>query len=193
MKKLLALLSSVCFILAGCSAPAPEIKAKDILSLFGSDKTEVLQSLSLPNDLEEESNRDELLVFLPAESDEKEAALIFYNDVLMGIHYTFSDTNAAYTFAKELRPELDEVFGEKTTYPGVVSSSSAYFDDLTDSTQIQPIISYYEDWTPAVNEEQISKMLDGRETERVDARLTLTAYPEHGTEVKIRYMAIIKR
>ena len=194
MKKLFAVLTSLCLLLSGCQQASSEPSCKDILLLFGRDKADVLDSLPLHDDLNTETEHDEERITIHSDKNgSKETTLIFYNNVLMGVRYLFDDTQTAFAYAKEIRPEIDEVFGEKTTYPGIISSSSAYFDDISDATELQPVISYYEDWTPQTDETQISKMLDGREAERVDARLTFTVYPENGTEIKIRYSAIIKR
>jgi len=171
--------------------PLPSLTDRLFL-LFGQSEAEVLASLGQPAAVEtdERGKQRTLRIVFSEEEAPVSVHLVFYSDVFMAAEYAFDGHEAAYQYAKKCRAELEEALGEKTTYPGVISSSGGYFDDLTDESPLSEMHRYYEDWTPSIDEEIIRQMVGETPVSRVDLRMELSVYPEEYALVSMKYMAI---
>ena len=162
------------------------------LPLMGADKEKVLETLEVDAaqaEVTQRNQQEEYLLDFTLDDTAGKAVLIFYNDVFMGFQYQLTDWNTAYSYANQIRQELEQQYGEKTTYPGMVSSNKDYFDNITDVSQLKETVEYYEDWTPETDPEQMEKMV-GTDYSRIDVRFTLWTLPENTAYITVRYMAL---
>ena len=126
--------------------------------------------------------------------------LFFYNDILMAEETYFADLKKAYTFSKQYREDFQKNYGEKDTYPGVISSNTDYFDNITSVEYIKDNCIYYEDYTvsvsdkktdvPWLSKEKAEKMLGDRNYSRIDMRLELKVNNSSSSSVSVKYMVI---
>lgn len=119
--------------------------------------------------------------------------LVFYNDVLSGFEYEYDDVNIAYKEAERLRRDLELTFGEKTTYPGMVQTNKDYFDNVKNASELKNQYTYYEDWKVVFEDEKqenINKMLEGKEYSRIDIRFELSVVNENKAILSGRYIAL---
>ena len=119
--------------------------------------------------------------------------LIFYNDVLSGFEYEYDNVDVAYKEAERLRRDLELTFGEKNTYPGMTQTNKDYFDNIKDVSELKNQYTYYEDWPAAFDyqkEENINKMLDGKEYSRIDIHFELSVIDENKAILSTRYVAL---
>lgn len=203
MKRRICLLISLVFLMLSplpalaealqptATPPLPSLTDRLFL-LFGQSEAEVLASLGQPvaAETDERGEQRTLKISFSEEETPLSVNLVFYNDVFMAAEYAFDSHEAAYRHAMKCRTELEEALGEKTTYPDVRSGTSGYFDNLTDESSLEEMHRYYEDWTPAVEEEIIRQMIGDTPVSRVDLRMELSVYPEDYASVSMKYMAI---
>lgn len=166
---------------------------QSLLELMGKDKADVLESLGVGEEQAEvqtQGDQEEYTLDVPIAGKSYKATIAFYNDVFMAFEFVFDDINTAYQNAKKLRGSMETLFGEKTTYPDVVSNGSAYFDDVTDISEIKEQVTYYEDWTPATDSAQMEKMAGEREFSRIDMRFSMAVMKADYIVVGAKYTMI---
>lgn len=163
---------------------------------LGKYSSEVFDSLGLKEDqFEVQTEGQQKMYSLSAVVDGKDskASLIFYNDVLMGFQYFYNDTETAYNHAKEIRKEMENIYGAPTTYPLVSSTSSDRLDNLTSYSEIEIKdvgMRYYEDFTPEQDKDLEKRMLGDVPVNRLDLALQLSCMPNNNAFVTVRYQAI---
>ena len=119
--------------------------------------------------------------------------LVFYNDVLSGFEYEYDNVDVAYKEAERLRRDLELTFGEKTTYPGMVQTNKDYFDNIKNVSDLKNQYTYYEDWEAVFEDEKqenINKMLEGKDYSRIDIHFELSVIDENKAILSTRYVAL---
>jgi len=203
MKHKISLCLSILLLLCACipalaetaqpsAAPAPPSLTDRLFLLFGMDETAVLDALGQPVILETEEHRQQKTLHLHSGDDESAVSvrLIFYNGILMACEYSFDRHEAAYLYAQNCLASLETSLGEKTTYPGVTADMKGYLSELTDASQLEELFTYYEDWTPEVNEAAIRQMIGDIDYSRIDLRLELNIYPSEAAVVSMKYTVL---
>lgn len=165
-----------------------DLTTEKMLPLFGEDKNAVLEKLGINVDNAIRTKTDMQEEWYVDGSDSFKVCLIFYNDVFMGYKYLFNDWQEAFEYAVSAREDVGEILGEKTTYPGLPDESK--FDNIKDYTELEEMMTVYEDWTPETNEEQMKKMLGDREAERIDIRFELSVLPQNMATLTVRYQVL---
>lgn len=119
--------------------------------------------------------------------------LVFYNDVLSGFEYEYDNVDVAYKEAERLRRDLELTFGEKTTYPVMVQTNKDYFDNIKDVSELKKQYTYYEDWEVVFEDEKqenINKMLEGKDYSRIDIHFELSVVDENKAIVSAKCIAL---
>lgn len=160
--------------------------------LFGSEEAVVLDALKNPIVSETAERHAQKTLTLSCADDDSlvSASLTFYNGVLMACEYAFNSSEAAYLFAQDALTDLESSIGEKTTYPGVIADRRGCLSELTDASELQELFTYYEDWTPEVDEAVIRQLVGETPVSRIDLRLELSILPADTAVVSMKYMAI---
>lgn len=164
---------SFCLPLCGCSNGAENTQkhineASTISQLLGAEKQVFLDTLKLdidtdmqpytyPQDIgDSDSGKQTYRLTEPFTYEGKDAIveIDFQNDICCRIGFLFNSANdknqvndgyweAAYNYAKDLREEFGEIYGETDSYPGMSSN----FDNISSYEQIvQAPGSYHEEW-----------------------------------------------
>jgi len=125
-------------------------------------------------------------------NDVKSMNLIFYNDVMAGFEYEYHNLEAAYEYAVKLRKDLEMTYGEKSTYP-TTATNKACFDTLKSVSDMKSHYTYYEDWNAVFEgkkQENINKMLEGKNHSRIDIHFELSVIDENKAIVSTKYIAL---
>lgn len=164
------------------------------LGLLGMNKEAVMNYLeALKFITPDVSGNQETYTEYVNENDVKVMNLIFYNDIVAGFEYEYHNLEAAYDFATFLRKDLEMTFGEKSTYPGMIQSNKDYFDNVKDVSELKNQYTYYEDWPAAFDyqkEENINKMLEGKDYSRIDIHFELSVIDENKAILSTRYVVL---
>ena len=84
-------------------------------------------------------------------------------------------------------------FGQKATYPGMVQTNKDYFDNVKGVPELKNQYTYYEDWNAVFEgqkQENIEKMLAGRDYSRIELHFVLSVLDENKAIVSARYIAL---
>ena len=163
-------------------------------ALIGEDKDTVinyLEALKVVNP--DVSGNQETYTEYVNGNDVKVMNLTFYNGVMSGFEYEYHNLNSAYEFASYLREELEMTFGEKDTYPEMLHKNKDSFDNVKNVSELKNQYTYYEDWTmyfEGDEQENIDKMLDGRDCSRIDMRFELSVIDENKAIVSVKYIVV---
>lgn len=126
-------------------------------------------------------------------NDVKAMNLIFYNDVMTGFEYEYHNLEAAYEYAVKLRKDLEMTYGEKSTYPTTTPKDKDCFDTLKSFSELKNHYTYYEDWEAVFEgekQENINKMLEGKDYSRIDIHFELSVIDENKATVSTKYVAL---
>lgn len=164
------------------------------LGLLGEDRETVINYLkALEFVAPDVSGKQETYTEYIDGNDVKVMSLIFYNGVMAGFEYEYHNLEAAYEFAAFLRRELEMTFGEKATYPGMAQTNKDYFDNVKGVSELKNQYTYYEDWNAVFEgqkQENIEKMLAGRDYSRIELHFALSVLDENKAIVSARYIAL---
>jgi len=161
--------------------------------LLGEDKETVLNYLEALQSVKPDvSGNQEIYTEYVKENGIESMNMILYNNIVAGFEYEYYNLQNAYDFAKHLRKDLELTYGEKTTYPGIVQTNRDYFDNVKDISELKSQYTYYEDWTAVFEgekQENINKMLSGKDSSKIDIRFELNVIDTSRTTVSVRYIA----
>lgn len=172
------------------------------LRFIALDKDDVEKNYTFADAKTSIRGNQEIYTFSYEEGDVSSLYMTFYNNVLVECRYDFKEIETAYAFAKTLRDDMERVFGQKTTYPGMIMSYGDYFDNIKDTSLIKNGFKYFEDWTlagaqiqmkhhegwkPYLTDEKIIKKITGdREYGRIDLSLVLDVVSESMVSVCVK-------
>lgn len=186
---------------AGCSYSVVNRKNdepfsfKSLNSLLGKEKEEVLQALKIDPEADAEvktvgEKQETFTVKQPIEIEGKDCriSISFYNDIFMAFDYAFDDIDSGYGYAKRIREEAEDIYGEPATYPILENR----LDNLKSAKDINPSdtgADFYEEWNIQVDQELLERLLEGKKTDRVTLVVSLWCAPNSTSVVSVKYQA----
>ena len=199
---LIALLGVGCLSSSVGSKGSSSFEFKNINSLMGKDKEEVFKTLKTDPEKDvtvdnlDAEERFKINESMKINGEDCEVFINFYNGILIAVDYIFDSGEAGYNYAKVIRGQAEEIYGEPITYP----ESDNRLDNLKEfkEGEIEDSMGrapYHESWATEDDEEVLKILAGDREIKDIenlygtDIVLNL-AFSEDGRSwVNVRYSA----
>lgn len=186
---------------AGCSYSVVNRKNdepfsfKSLNSLLGKEKQEVFEALKIDPEADTEvktvgEKLDTFTVKVPIRIDGKDCrvSVSFYNGIFTAFDYAFDDIDSGYGYAKRIREEAEDIYGEPATYPILENR----LDNLKSAKDINPSdtgVDFYEEWNIQADQELVERLLEGKKVDRFTLVVRLRCLPNSTSVVTVRYEA----
>lgn len=190
---------SVVLLCVGCLSRgvSPEdneaFSFKSLNSLLGKEKEEVFQALKIDPeadaDVKTVGEKEETFTIkepIKIEGKDCRISISFYNGIFMAFNYAFDDIDSGYSYAKQIREQAEDIYGEPATYPTLENR----LDNLKSVEDIDPSdagVNFYEEWTVEASQELLERLLEGRKSDRFTLMVRLMCLPNDTSIVTVRY------
>ncbi len=202
MKKIVSILTCIiiCLSFASCGSKKHDIEySVGLYSLFG-ESIEIIEKTIDFEDAQCDTIGNEKTYSFECNNNDfgvTKKKLNFYNDVLYLEQTDFDNIEDAFFYASNYRRDFDLNYGEKDTYPMLVSQNLDFFDNITGVEYLKNGFTYYEYYTVTVSDkktdvpwlyaEKADKLTGDRKYSRMDMRLELKINSENSASVIVKY------